>query len=471
MDFQKEKIEYYILKCLIESEEFIRKYSSVISPDIFTDELKYIAGSVLVFFKSKNKLPQYKIIADFLLPKACKNNENLILETTHQLNNIKELNVEINDAFSSLKDEIEKFIKKRKILNAFGKSLALLEENKHDEIVSTLEPAFQISFDESWGLDYWEDLIPRMKRNSENVKAIPSGYKSLDEIMGGGYRKKSLFAFAGPPNSGKSLILNDAAAHLSLNGYNVLYITLELSEDYVANRTDANYSGISLNQINNDPKLAIEKIIAQKQMYDDNKKNYGKLIYKNYEPNTVNCNDISNLIDRYSNNKKIKFDFLIVDYLKLMKSNGKVMGDNLYNKLGQVCEDMRGLAFRKDLCVLTASATDRSSMNSMKIGMENVSDSIAIVQTVDVFVTIAMDTQVEKQNQVLLSCVKSRYSRRNSTTLMNVDYDHMKLIDIDSNSSISKQHENNIKSSVKNKNSDNDDIENEFADNDMPTSI
>lgn len=432
MDIKPEKIDYYIVKLLLKSDVFLRKYASKLSPDLFPREMRFVVNAILIFHKKYNRLCPVNILQDMLIPKLCKDNENFIQMSKIELDKVESIeDFTVVDMVDVIKEDVQNFIKTRKFLIAYSKIIPLLSENKHEDARLVMEDVFKVSFDEKMGLDYWEDLQDRYDRCDRINEFIPTHLKELNDLIGGGYRRKALFVYAGPPNVGKSLVLNDAASSLSLQGYNVLYITLELAEDYISQRTDAKIGEFAMNQLNMNPKAAIKKIMAKRDILKQQNKDFGKLIYKEYSANEASCNDFKNLIREYEQHFKIKFDFVIIDYLKLIKAAGKIYGDNMYLKLGTVCEELRALAREFDVCVLTATATDKQSMNSDSIKMNNVSDSIAIVQTADVLITLARDQALDASNLILVSVVKSRFSRNNGQLHAKIDYDYMRLVEND----------------------------------------
>lgn len=438
MNIKPEKIEYYIVKMMLESDLFIRTYANKMAPEMFSNDLKTIIIGILAFYKKTNKTVKVNILEDLIIPKICKDKDYEVEIAKEQLQKVLALDSDSNDLFTSLKEDIENFIKTRKFILAWAKASPLLDEQKHDEARTIIEDAFKVTFDESMGLDYWEDLEKRSARSNDIKETMTTSLPTLDKYIGGGYRRKALFVFAGPPNVGKSLVLNDAASSLSLNGFNVLYLSLELSEDYISQRTDAKIGNCSMNSINLSPEDAIKTVIAKRNILKKNNKKIGKLIYKDYSPNSISCNDIKCFIKNWELKNDLKFDFIVVDYLKLIKANGKVYGDNLYNKLGTVCEELRDIARTFNVCVISASQTDRQSMNSDSIKMSNISDSIAIVQTADVLVTLARDETLNAQNLMLVSVVKSRFSKNNSQFTARIDYDYMRLIDMGDGTSVDK---------------------------------
>jgi replicative DNA helicase len=452
MEFDEEKIELYIIKSLLESDVYIRNYGTKMSGELFSATNQDIVNGILAFYRKNGKAPPAKILEDIVLPKVCKNSKERIQKCSDVLDTVLAIKAHVEENAKFLQDETKKFIKTRNIMIAFGKCVELLNEHKHEEIVKTMEDSFRINFDESLGLDYFKDLESRMERCNISNEKISTGLPTLDKMIGGGYRRKALFVYAGPGNVGKSLVLNDAASTLALNGYNVIYFSLELAEDYISQRTDAKFAQVSMNEINVKPEDAIKKAIAKRDIMTQEGKKLGKLIYKDYSPNEISCNDIRAFLTTLEKKNDFKPDFIIIDYVKLLKASGKVYGDNLYGKLGTVCEEMRALGKEYNACVITASQTGRQSYNSSSIGMEDVADSIAISQTADVLITLARNTALNQDNLILLNLVKSRFSRNEGQFQAKIDYDYMKLVDVSETSLDFKRNEaNNVQNSVMDK--------------------
>lgn len=431
VDTVSENIEYYLVKQLLENDTFARCYLPNLLPSLFSVKLQIIVVSIKAYFDRLSKTPTLSILQDVLIPRAARQDEDAIRIANESLTVITSIQFSGVDVATFINDEMKKFIKQKTIMSAMYDCLPLLEKTeKHEEIVAIMEKAIRISFDETLGLDYFEDLETRLARADIISEVMTTGIPSLDNLVGGGYRRKSLFVYAGPGNVGKSLVLNDAALTLTLAGYNVAYLTLELSEDYISQRTDANFTTVSMNIINVNPREAIEKAIKMRDVMRKENKKFGKLMYKDYPPNAVSCNDVRGYLKTLEAKNGFKPDFIIVDYIKLLKANGKIYGDSLYNKLGTVAEELRALAYECNVCVLTASQTGRQSYGSASIGMEDVSDSIAIPQTADVLVTLARNTALNEEDKILLTLAKSRFSRNQGSIQVKIDYEHMKLIDV-----------------------------------------
>jgi replicative DNA helicase len=428
-----DELEPLVLMGLLKSESFFRTFIEKISVDIFSPDYKNIIKGVYIYYKKTNKKPSVAILEKLILPKIFKNDTEDLEKSLETLTNCVCIDMNIDDHHDYLKQKTEQFIKSRRILNAVSNTIDLIksDEDNTDQIVKLIENAVKISFDDSLGSEYFTAMEERLERSKTPVEVISTGLKGLDNKTGGGYRRKTFFVFAGPANSGKSLILNDAATTLALNGYNVAYISLELSEDYVQYRTDAKFADVSMNDININPEFAIKKAISIRNKHRKDNKPLGSLWYKEYAPNTVTTNDIRTYIKKVEEHIEGKIDFIIVDYLSLIKPNVKNSYDNKYSMLKVVCEELRSLAIINNCCVISASQTGRQSYNVTDPGMEDISESIGIVQSADFLVTIGKNQELHDENRLILNIVKSRFSKNGSSMFVKIDYEYMRLIDED----------------------------------------
>lgn len=433
MEFDTDKIEFYIIQSLLRSDVYIRTFSSKMTPDLFSVDTQKIVRAILSYYKRYLKSPDVSILEDKGIPQICKDAREQE-KAKDVLDAALSINFDIVAAQEWMDDETKKFIKTRTIMNAFIKCVDKVEDHEsHSEIVTIMENAFKINFDESLGMEYFDGLEERHERSAISTKVYTTGIPTLDEYTGGGYRKKSFWVFAGPSNTGKTLCLNDAASTLALAGHNVLYLTLELGEDYISQRTDAKFAEIPMKEVNIRPQDAIKKAIVKRDLMRG-KGQLGKLYYKEYAPNEVSCNDIRALLKQYQMKRDFIPDFIIVDYLKLIRPNGKVFSDNAYGKIVTICEELRALACEYDCCVLSASQTGRQSFGARNVGMEDISDSIGIVQTADMLITLARPKEMDEDDEMLITVAKSRYSRQGNSFPVKVDFEYMKLVDISENS-------------------------------------
>jgi replicative DNA helicase len=440
LDFDADKIEFYIIQNLLRSDVYIRTFAGKLNPNLFSVNTQKVVQAIIAYYRRYMKAPPAQVLADKGLAQVCRDDKEE-KKAQDTLDAALSINIDEAEIHDWVYDETKKFIKTRTIMNAIIQCVEKIESHQHEEVVSIMENAFKVNFDDSLGLDYFEDLEERMARCEISIEKFSTGLPTLDEYTGGGYRRKSLFVYAGPANTGKTLCLNDAASTLALQGYNVLYLTLELGEDYITQRTDAKFADVPITEINIRPQDAIKKAIAKRDILKKKDK-LGKLIYKEYAPNEISSNDIRALLKNLEMKKDFKPDFIIVDYLKLVRPNGKVFSDNAYGKIVTVCEELRALSFEFDACVLTASQTGRQSYGQKTIGMEDISDSIGIAQTADVLITLARPKEMEEDNEMLITIAKSRFSKNGGCFPVKVDYNYMRLVDI-SNGSQFVNHMNN----------------------------
>lgn len=439
--FDQDKIEFYIVKSLLNDDLFARSFISKIHHALFSSNFQSLVKGYAYFYKKYNRIPPLSVLEDKLIPAACKNNENEITNAKNLLVEINTLQFELKSANEWLYEETKKFIKTRTIINAMIKCTEFVERGDHGTVVTIMEEAFKVDFDENFGLDYFDTMELRKETCNTKDQTYSTGIRSLDGLIGGGYRKKTLFVYAGPSGCGKTLFLNDAASTLALDGYNILYLSMELTEDYIARRTDAKFSEMKLGEIELNPRLAIEKAISKRNVLKKNGKKIGKLIYREFPPNAISSMDIEAMLKRYEHKHGITFDFIVVDYLKLVKPNGKTFSDNSYGRVGTVCEELRAVAMKHNIGVLTAAQTGRQSYNAKSIGMEDISDSMGIVHTADYIITLQQSTDMSTESTMALNVTKSRYAKRFTSTLVKADTEFMRIIDL-SEDSVYVQHLN-----------------------------
>lgn len=429
--FDLDTLEYYILNTIFKDELYTRSFISKIQPNIFSPILDKIVKSVMAYYKKYSKVPSINLLKNQIIPKFCKDTELTLIN--EKIDIIENLEFNINEAREWLQEETKNFIKIRTVMNALMNCAPLIKQGKYEKIVSLMEEAFKINFDETFGLDYFDELEQRKERCKEKEEIISTGIKCLDNAIGGGLRRKTLCLFAGPANTGKTLCLNDVASSLAFNGYNVLYLSLELSEDYISQRTDAKFAEVPMSEINVNPEFAIKKAIARRDALKKENKKLGKLIYKEYSPNEICSNDIRGLLKNLEIKNDFKPDFVIVDYLRLVRPNGKTLSDNTYGRITTVCEELRSIGMLHNCCVLTASQTGRQSYNTNEIGMQDLSDSIGIAQTADIIITLLRPKEMESENIMILNVAKSRFSKQGQSMTVGVDYNFMRLVDLDDN--------------------------------------
>jgi replicative DNA helicase len=427
-DFIDDNIELYIIKGLLTIQDYTVKFIDVIKTDHFSAATQPIVRMIRGFYLKHRKSPSPEILIDILLPKLFNGDQEKVDKAEEVIQNALSATIDKEKFYDFLVDETKNFIKFNSMQLALMESVDLIAQGKMSEAVKKVNDASNLSFDDNLGLDYFEDLAERIERMKSGVHIIPSGMKRLDDKIGGGWHNKSLVIFGAATNVGKTLILGDVSYKLIKQGLNGLYITLEIYQDLLANRIDANLSDIEMSELNTDPDLLFQVINKEKEEADAAGVPYGRFIIKEYAPNCLNCNQILTFV-RELNLKRNGFkpDFIAVDYIGLLAPNGKSFSDNTYGKLKSVAEELRTVASVLDIPVFSAVQVNRDGMNASHVGMENTSDSVGIPMTADVMIMVTRDDDMNAESKMRWFVAKSRYSRNGESFIVDADYNHMRI--------------------------------------------
>lgn len=356
--------------------------------------------------------------------------ENDILIYIDELSNIDTENI----SEQWLLDETEKFCQERSVHNAILDSIGILngDNQKLDKgaIPKILSEALAVSFDTNVGHDYIEDTESRFDFYHRKEKKIPFDLESLNKITKGGISEKTLNIISGGTGTGKSLVMcHMSAANLSL-GYNVLYISMEMSEERIAERIDANLLDINIAELEELPKPMYDRKVEKMK---NNIK--GKLMIKEYPTAAASVNHFRALLDELKLKKNFVPDIIYVDYMNIMASARLRMGNsvNSYNYVKSIAEELRGLAVETTVPVVSATQLNRSSFSDMDAGLEGTSDSFGIAFTSDLVLGVLTSEDLQERGQYLFKQLKNRYSdmaimRR---FIVGVDYAKMRLYEVE----------------------------------------
>jgi len=424
----EENIELYIIKGLLSMSDYAARFIDLIDPTHFSVAAQPSIKVTKAFFAKYRKCPTPAILLDNLLPKYHGGKEDDLKKSDEIIQSALAITISKENFYDFLVEETKTFIKYNKIQFALMESVELVNQGKMDEAVKKINESSNLNFDDNLGLDYFEDLEARIERMKQGVHIIPTGLSILDSKIGGGWHNKSLVIFGAATNVGKTLILGDVAYKLVKQGKNGIYITLEIYQDLLANRIDANLSDIEMNELNTDPDTLFKIIVDEKKRAEDAGEPFGRFIIKEYAPNCLNSNQILSFV-RELNVKRNGFkpDFIAVDYIGLLAPNGKSFADNTYGKLKTVAEELRTVASVLDIPIFSAVQVNRDGMNSSHVGMENTSDSVGIPMTADIMIMVTRDDDMNAESKMRWFIAKSRYSRNGDHFFVDADYNHMRI--------------------------------------------
>jgi KaiC/GvpD/RAD55 family RecA-like ATPase len=428
------RLETIILKNLIKNEEFSRKVLPFIHADYFQNEDEAeIYKSVSEFIVKYNTSPTFEALI-LSVKNSKKLSEDRVKNCLAIIKSIWSIRKETSD-FVWITEQTEKFCKDQAIYNAVKDSIFILDgksKKKKESIPSLLSDALAVSFDSHVGHDYVADMEHRWEYYQRKDIKIPFHHnvKTLNKITNGGLSPKTLNVILGGTGVGKSLILCDWTTGWILDGYKVLYCTMEMAEEKIAERIDANIVDVMLDDLKNLPKDIFVKRF-EKQMT----KTKGNLIIKEYptaEPSVVH---FESLLKELKIKKNFIPDIIIVDYLNICSSARIRMGANVnsYTYIKSIAEELRGMAVRHNVPVVSATQSNRVGFTDSDPGMQHTSESFGLPATVDFFIAAITNEQLEKLGQYLIKQLKNRYRdvAKDRKFGLGVDKPKMRLYDLE----------------------------------------
>ncbi len=423
-------IEKTILANLISNEQYARKVLPFIRPEYFQDNNEKIVFDEISKFAIKySKLP-----TSISLQVELDNRKDLNEQTYKDITSLVEtLQAEpVDDQW--LLDTTETFCKDKAVYNAVVDGISIIEgrdkKRKPDALPSLLTDALAVSFDNRVGHDYFKDAEARFEYYHKKEKRIPFDLEFFNKITKGGLPQKTLNIALAGTGVGKSLFMCHMAANCLNQGRNVLYITLEMAEERIAERIDANLMNVSMDDLHDLPK----------KMYEDkmervNGKTKGTLIIKEYPTASAHTNHFRALIQELAIKKSFKPNIIFVDYLNICASSRFRGGTNInsYTMIKSIAEELRGLAVENNLPILSATQTTRSGYGSTDIGLEDTSESFGLPATADFMFALISTEEMEELNQITVKQLKNRYNdpSTNKRFVLGIDRSKMRLYDVE----------------------------------------
>ena len=422
-------IERTALTQLITNEQYARKVLPFMKGDYFADRTeRTVFEEIQKFVEKYNKVPTRTSLEIEVQSRKDLNEEDYksVVEV------IKTLSSTDVD-FDWLVDTTEQFCKDKAVYNAIIEGIQIIEgkdkKRDADSIPSILTDALAVGFDNRVGHDYLLDSDSRFEYYHEIEEKIPFDLEFFNKITKGGLPPKTLNIALAGTGVGKSLFMCHVAANCLSQGRNVLYITLEMAEERIAERIDANLMNISIDDLHDLPK----------QMFDDKianiiKKTSGKLIVKEYPTASAHSAHFRGLIKELAIKKTFKPDIIFVDYLNIcassrFKGNANV-GSYFYIKA--IAEELRGLAVETNVPIVSATQTTRSGFVSSDIGLEDTSESFGLPATADLMFALISNEELDDLNQIAIKQLKNRYNDPtiNKRFVLGIDRAKMRLFDV-----------------------------------------
>jgi len=425
-----ERIETTILRNLIYNEEYSRKVIPFIQPEYFEQRTEKI-----IFEEVTKFIVKYG--SSITIEALNIETENRTDLTETEIKEVREINGSLTDSSVEdqwLMDTTEKWCRDRAIYLALMESISLADgqdDNKgRDAIPSILSDALAVSFDNHIGHDYLQDYEERYESYHRKEDLIPFDLEYLNKITKGGLPNKTLNIALAGTGVGKSLFMCHVASSALLQGKNVLYITMEMAEEKIAERIDANLLNIPIQDIIDLPRKMFETKVTK--LIDKTK---GKLIIKEYPTAAAHSGHFKALLNELALKKSFKPDIIFIDYLNICassrhKANSSI---NSYSYIKSIAEELRGLAVEANVPIVSATQTTRSGFASSDVDLTDTSESFGLPATADLMFALISTEELEALNQIMVKQLKNRY---NDPTIfkrfvVGIDRAKMRLYDVE----------------------------------------
>ena len=424
-----ERIETTIISNLIYNEEYCRKVLPFIKTQYFNDKKERVVFETVCEFVVKYG----KMITKEILHIELDNRKDISDSELADSNQIVENISDNSSDYQWLLDTTEKWCRDRAIYLALMESIQIAddesEKQNRDAIPHILSEALSVSFDHNIGHDYIKDFESRFEFYHREEEKIPFDLEFFNKITKGGLPNKTLNVALAGTGVGKSLFMCHLASSVLLQNKNVLYITLEMSEEKIAERIDANLLNVNIQSLMNlshgDFETKINKL---------SKKTQGKLIIKEYPTASAHSGHFKSLLNELSLKKSFKPDIIFVDYLNICASSRyKGSAVNSYTYVKSIAEELRGLAVENNVPIVSATQTTRSGYGNSDVDLTDTSESFGLPATADLMFAIISSEELENLGQIMIKQLKNRY---NDPTIfkrfvIGIDRAKMRLYDVD----------------------------------------
>ena len=420
-------VEKLIFSNLVYNEDYGRKAIPFLREEYFHDVAdRTVFGLMHEYVEKYNSFPSKEALGIDLA------NKSLGQQTFNEAKEVIESLSAEETKLDWLLDQTEKFCQEKAIYNGIMQSIQILDdktgERAKGSIPKILSDALGVSFDTSIGHDFLEDSNTRFEFYHAKEVRIPFDLDYFNKITGGGLPRKTLNIALAGTGVGKSLFMCHCASANLLNGLNVLYITLEMSEEKIAERIDANLLDIPIQELGTIPQDMYEKKVSKLK-----EKAKGKLIIKEYPTACAGSGNFRHLINELKLKKNFIPDVIYIDYLNICMSSRLKAGANVnsYTYVKAIAEELRGLAVEFNVPIVSATQTTRSGYSNSDVGLEDTSESFGLPATADLMFALMSNDELADRGQMMVKQLKNRYSDPNyiKKFILSIDKTKMRLSD------------------------------------------
>tara|TARA_B100001093_G_scaffold172067_1_gene164846 strand:- start:1825 stop:3204 length:1380 start_codon:yes stop_codon:yes gene_type:complete len=424
----KDRIELTILRTFIHDEEYLRKVLPFIDREYFEERIEKI-----IFEEISDFAQQYdKCLTTEILSIEIQKRDDISEEEYKNVSQLLETLSEPSSHDQWLLDTTEIWCRDRAIYLALMESISIADgkddKKGRDAIPSILSDALAVSFDNHIGHDYLEDYEARYESYHKKDEKIPFDLEFFNRITKGGLPNKTLNVALAGTGVGKSLFMCHFASSCLLQGKNVLYITLEMAEEKIAERIDANLLDVNIKDITDLPRVLFENKVTNLA-----ERTQGQLIIKEYPTASAHSGHFKALLNELALKKSFRPDIIFIDYLNICASSRYrgAIGVNSYSYIKAIAEELRGLAVESNVPIVSATQTTRAGFGSSDVDITDTSESFGLPATADLMFALISTEELELVNQIMVKQLKNRYNdpTLNKRFLVGIDRAKMRLFD------------------------------------------
>lgn len=371
-----------LIESWLSNEDIFALCNSIITPSYFDPEYRNALAFIKQYHEQYNGIPSSDIIA---------------AETGTEFEPRKLT----RDGIEYAVKEIETFCRQSALKQAVIKSAKYIAEQNETQIETDIRNALSISVQRDIGIDYFANPLQRLERQLENPLRTSTGWERFDDVLGGGMARKEIVLFSANSGGGKSITLANLAVNFIETGYNVLYLSLELSEEMISMRFDTMFSGI--------PTVAWRENYRKIAQSITSNNARGKLVIK-HMPSGTNAMTIRAYLKEFEIVNGYTPDLLVVDYLDIMGANERISSDNVWEKDKRSTEQLRDIAFEYNMYVASASQQNRSAIDASELNQSHIAGGLSKVNTVDVYASIIMTPAMRAAGEISFLMLKTRSS-------------------------------------------------------------
>ena len=421
-------IERTTLSNLVYNEPYARKVLPFIKPEYFSNRHERVVFEEINKFMEKYGNQPTKEALSIELDNRKDLNDDEFKSILTIVETLSDAQVDMQ----WLVDTTEKFCKDKAVYNAILNGIQIIEgkdkEHTAEAIPSILSEALAVAFDQNVGHDYVEDGENRYEFYHKKEEKLEFDLEYFNKITKGGIPQKTLNIALAGTGVGKSLFMCHMAASTLMQGKNVLYITLEMAEERIAERIDANLMNITMDDLHDLPKKMFTDRLSKIQT-----KTNGKLIIKEYPTASAHTGHFRSLLKELALNKSFRPDVIFIDYLNICSSSRFKGNANVgsYFYIKAIAEELRGLAVENNVPIMSATQTTRGGYANSDVGLEDTSESFGLPATADLMFALISTEELESLNQIMVKQLKNRYNDpgTNKRFVVGIDRARMKLYD------------------------------------------